>query len=192
MLARLFWSQPFRPNLLASTAPWCPDNVATTFWSSQINFTAAKYGQLNFCEKKDSPTFYSTIWFIWVTWHVSEPEFHSIQEPELSKTSDMHLLFLYPTCFRFVAPWYPRPLRHGPGAMSKSKVMEVWMNRFLVDEVDTPWRKGSSYQPRKPDSNTRSSIILNNTGGGLSPVWSSFHQKDSPSNSNVSFHKQPG
>ena len=49
-----------------------------------------------------------------------------------------------------------RPLRHGPGAMSKSKVMEVWMNRFLVDEVDTPWRKGSSNQPRKPDSNTRS------------------------------------
>lgn len=40
--------------------------------------------------------------------------------------------------------------------MSKSKVMEVWMNRFLVDEVDTPWRKGSSNQPRKPDSNARS------------------------------------
>ena len=40
--------------------------------------------------------------------------------------------------------------------MSKSKVMEVWMNRFLVDEVDTPWRKGSSNQPRKPESNARS------------------------------------
>ena len=117
---------------------------------------------------------------------MSEPEFHSIQEPELSETSDMHLL-LYPTCFRFALLDIPDLYGMALGQWANPKSwrfgwIDFWLTKWIHHE-------GREVQTNLKNLNPMLDhfMILNNTmGGGLSPVWSSFHQKGSPSISNVS------
>ena len=160
MLAHPFWSQPFPPNLLASTAPWCPDNVATTFWSSQLH--SQNSGSVEFLreerfsffliQKTDSFESLDVWTRTWVSLNSRAWVVRNIRHP--------FPLFITQV-FQVCAPWYPRPLRHGPGA-AKSwrfgwwKPSQFWVKnltrfirkyihpiyRFLVDEVDTVWMKG--------------------------------------------------
>lgn len=181
MLAHPFWSQPFPPNLLASTAPWCPDNVATTFWSSQLH--SQNYGPVEFFTGRKILLFFdSKNWFIWVTWRVDQNlSFTQFKSLSCQKHPTSISSFYIPR-FSGLCSLISQTSTAWPWG---SKVMEVWMMetisilgekshpfhsqvyRFLVDEVDTVWMKG-----REKDNLGNlipildHFMILNNTMGG--------------------------
>lgn len=122
---------------------------------------------------------------------MSEPEFHSIQEPELSETSDMHLLLSYPTCFRFALLDIPDLYGMALGQWANPKSWRFgWTDFWLMKWIHHEGREVQTYLENLNPMLDHFMILNNTMGGGLSPVWPSFHQKGSPSNSNVSFHKQ--